>query len=385
MAKNINSKAFDEATKLKLDIFRKCFRAWLPVFVHHKWVKHIYIYDFFAGSGTDTDNTSGSPLILLEEAKGIDAKNCSAVRSNGKKVTFLFNEMEPNKKAQPKFELLKQNVENHTNSCISENQCGRSCIYDRHCTNKDFKEGFNTSTGLQSILNDKTSAKFILLDQYGFSKVDEDVFLRLVNSPLTDFIFFISSSYINRFADHPNTKKYIDTEKLQFDPKAPKQCHKIIADYFESLVPQNVEYYINHFTIQKGTGYYGLIFGTNHTYGMEKFQTVCWEEDKKAGESNCNTQNDFGDNTLFGHLEPNKISQVKDRLKNDIRNGVITDNAQGLKSALKQRCLPNVFTEAVKELEKANAIRRVGAKSYSSVTIHKIKPDSKDYYKIEVL
>lgn len=384
MAKNINSKAFDEATKLKLDIFRKCFRAWFPVFIHHPWVKHIYIYDFFAGSGTDTDNTPGSPLILLEEARGTDMKNCSAIRANGKKVTFVFNEKEPTK-VQPKFELLKQNMENHINNCITENNCGTSCIYNRHCTNYDFKDRFNTSTGLPNILNDRTSAKFILLDQYGFSQVDEDVFLRLVNSPCTDFIFFISSSYINRFADSPNTKKYIDTEKLQFDPKSPKQCHKIIADYFESLVPEGVEYYINHFTIQKGAGYYGLIFGTNHTYGMEKFQTVCWEEDKKAGESNCNTQNDWGDGTLFGHLESNKIAQVKDNLKKDIRSGVITDNAQGLKSALKQRCMPVVFSEAIKELEKAKVINRVGAKSYSSVGIHKIKPESKDYYKIELL
>jgi hypothetical protein len=223
------------------------------------------------------------------------------------------------------------------------------------------------------------------LDQYGFSQVDEDVFLRLVNSPLTDFIFFISSSYINRFAESPNTKKYIATEKLHFDQNSPKQCHKIIADYFESLVPAGVEYYMNHFTIQKGAGYYGLIFGTSHTYGMEKFQNVCWEEDKKAGESNCNTQNDWGDNTLFGHFEPNKITQVKDNLKKDICAGIITDNAQGLKSALKQRCMPIVFTDVVKELEKDKIIKRIGAKNYSSVSIHKIKPDSKDYYKIELL
>lgn len=158
-----------------------------------------------------------------------------------------------------------------------------------------------------------------------------------------------------------------------------------VADYFESLVPNGVEYYINHFTIQKGKGYYGLIFGTNHSFGMEKFQNVCWDEDGKAGESNCNTQDDWGSDTLFGQFEPNKIAKVKDDLKRDIRTCVITDNAQGLKSALKQRCQPHVFTDAVKELEKANTIRRIGTKSYSSVSIHKIKPGSKDYYKIEVL
>ena len=224
MARNINSEPFDEATKLKLDIFRKCFKEWFPVFIHTPWIEHIYIYDFFAGSGTDANSVPGSPLILLEEAKGVDCKYCQPIKENKKGVTFVFNEKEPTKK-QPKYELLSQAVENYVNNCIAENNCGGSCVYVRHCTNNDFKDRFNKSAGLQNVLNSKTSAKFILLDQYGFSQVDEDVFLTLVKSPLTDFIFFISSSFINRFSEHPNTKKYIDTEKLVFDRDAPKECH----------------------------------------------------------------------------------------------------------------------------------------------------------------
>lgn len=68
--KDINSEPFPEATMLKLDIFRRCFREWFPVFVHHPSVESIYIYDMFAGSGTDSDGNPGSPLILLEEAVG---------------------------------------------------------------------------------------------------------------------------------------------------------------------------------------------------------------------------------------------------------------------------------------------------------------------------
>ncbi len=42
--KDINKEPFHEATMLKLDIFRKCFREWFPVFVHHSSVKKIFIY-----------------------------------------------------------------------------------------------------------------------------------------------------------------------------------------------------------------------------------------------------------------------------------------------------------------------------------------------------
>jgi len=385
MAKNINDKPFDEATLLKLEIFKECFKEWFPVFIHINFVERIYIYDFFAGSGADINGTYGSPLILLDIAKGEALKYCSSVKRNNKKVTFIFNEKEPTKK-QDKYDLLVSNTDGFLLSCRKTNCNSNNCIYEKYCTNKSFKDGFNSiNSGFHSILKNKKYAKFILLDQYGFSQVDEGVFLTLVNAPLTDFIFFISSSYIRRFKEHINTKKYIDTQNIEFDEKNPRKCHITIAEYFEHLIPENVEYYINHFTIQKGTNYYGLIFGTNHTLGMEKFLKVCWERDAKAGESNCNTQADFGNDSLFGFLEPNKIANFKEDLINQIKNGEIKDNISGLKYALKRRCLPKVFTEVVKDLEKKNVLKRTGSKSYTSSNIHKIKNGSKDYYEIEII
>lgn len=43
---DINKKPFTEATMLKLDISRRCFREWFPVFVHHLSVKQIPSVDF---------------------------------------------------------------------------------------------------------------------------------------------------------------------------------------------------------------------------------------------------------------------------------------------------------------------------------------------------
>jgi len=76
MGKNINKSAFNDATELKLDIFGECFEEWLPVFNNDIYTKEVYIFDFFAGSGTDANNNLGSPLILLDKAKGKDRKYC---------------------------------------------------------------------------------------------------------------------------------------------------------------------------------------------------------------------------------------------------------------------------------------------------------------------
>ena len=98
MAKDINKKNFDSATKLKLEIFKESFKEWLPVFIHKR-----YIYDFFAGSGLDAEGNYGSPLILLDEAKGENLMYCS--KSDNKKIVFGFNE-----KGKKKSKELKNNV-----------------------------------------------------------------------------------------------------------------------------------------------------------------------------------------------------------------------------------------------------------------------------------
>ena len=70
MKDDFHNKPFDEATKFKLEIFGECFKEWLPVFIYNPTISHIYVYDFFAGAGQDSLGNHGSPLILLNKAKG---------------------------------------------------------------------------------------------------------------------------------------------------------------------------------------------------------------------------------------------------------------------------------------------------------------------------
>jgi three-Cys-motif partner protein len=247
MAKDINKDAFSEGTLLKLDIFAECFKEWLPVFIHNPFTKGIFIVDFFAGSGKDSKGNLGSPLLLLREARGSDNTYCNTVLRNNKKVFFAFNENRKQKEME-----LELNVNSFMEQCLKSNCKREKCVYSySNFGNHDFKDVFYRNTKLTEVMPSNEFAKFILLDQYGFSQVDEDVFRKLVDSPCTDFIFFISSSFIKRFKEVPYTKKYIDTEKIPFDESTPGECHRLIADYFRKLVPQGKEYYIHHFSIQK--------------------------------------------------------------------------------------------------------------------------------------
>jgi three-Cys-motif partner protein len=376
MAKDINKDRFPDETKLKLAIFAECFREWFPVFINNPYIKRIYIYDFFAGSGKDTENTLGSPLILLDEAKGENCKYCNQVKKNSKQIYFAFNEKNRAKQGQ-----LVENVKEFMANCLSQNCKASQCIYNyANFRQMEFKEVFQNDI-FQNILTNREYGKFILLDQYGFSQVDEDIFIKLVNAPKTDFIFFISSSFIRRFKEHPATKQYFDTAIIRFDETKPKECHRLIAQYYKDIISDNKEYYLHHFTIQKGVNYWGLIFGTNHTLGMEKFLKVCWNKDTSSGESNCNINNDFQAGMLFYNENETVKKQI---VESDIRNKILTkkisDNISGLKYALKNGCLPELFTSVVKRLESEKKITRTGELNYASTNIHSVKQ-----YKIHVI
>lgn len=226
MAKDINGKPFDEATKLKLDIFAECFREWLPVFIENlrkNYISKLFIYDFFAGSGSDSEGHSGSPIILLKEAKGENCKNCNRIRKENSQVIFAFNE-----KKKVKCSQLDSNIKEYIKDCLEENCKMEECIYKHHCKEADFKDIFHGDT-VRAILENRKYGKFLLLDQYGYSQVDEEVFRKLISYPFTDFIFFISSSLLNRFKGLDSVERYINAQSIAFDTKHPENCHKVIA------------------------------------------------------------------------------------------------------------------------------------------------------------
>ena len=195
-----------------------------------------------------------------------------------------------------------------------------------------------------------------------------------MQSPTTDFIFFISSSFIRRFKNEDAVKHYIDTQKIDFNESLPKESHRVIADFFRSLIPADKEFYIHHFTIKRGSNYYGLIFGSGHTLGMEKFIKVCWAEDPKSGESNCNIDNDFEEGSLFYNLEQTEKKQrVRQELRNAILNGTIKNNIDGLKKSLSLGCEPKLFIEVINDLKKEKKVSIMGVFNKRSTNIHKIE------------
>ncbi len=315
MGRNLFRKPFDDGTIDKLKIFEDYFKEWLPVFISRQEIiwKEIQIFDFFAGEGADINEILGSPMRILSTLN----KNKVQILKSSVKIKVVINEYD-----KEKFKLLEQNL-----NSISDNS-----IYTLEMHNSDFTEVFNTYFDTM-----RNTANFLFLDQNGIKQITENVFGRLISLKQTDFLFFISSSYIKRFSDLEEFRKYLKITRQDLEGKSYYHIHRVVLDYYRSQIPETKKYFLAPFSIKKASGIYGLIFGTNHTLGIEKFLHVCWKHDRLTGEANFDIDNEKIDINNLGLFQEYNIPTKKQIFDKSLREKI-------LKSELKTNIEVYLFT-----------------------------------------
>lgn len=285
--KDLFEKPFDPGTNTKLDILRQYFEEWLPVFVSRKeaiW-QTIQVFDFFAGQGKDREGNDGSPLIFIKTIRSLRA----FIEKSRLKIILHLNEL---------------NSQNYYTLC--NNIDVDDDWFEIRTYNRDFQTLFQELCPTM-----KTSANFLFFDQNGIKEITESVFNKIIELKQTDFLLFISSSYFQRFANTAEFKKYFDFDKSFMDNSHYYHVHRKVVDHYKSFIPKGKQYYLAPFSIKKDKNIYGLIFGTNHSLGLEKFLNVCWRKDKLRGEANYDIDNERIDSStpfLFDEMNmPQKI------------------------------------------------------------------------------
>ncbi len=286
--KDIHYKPFDESTIVKLELFKLYLREWLPVFIHQK-AKNIEIFDFFAGQGTDSKGTEGSPLIILNEV----ARYCDEFISSNIKPKLFFND-----KTASKINKLNDNINIKLSSCARSKKFDFCNIDTPHITcpfyiekhTEDFAVLFNRL--FPKFVKDHITPRLLFIDQYGIKHVTAAVYNKLINLSKTDFIFFISSMHIRRFGNQPEFLKYLSNHKIDFEGSTSYQTHRIVFDYYKSLIGNDKKYYLGQFSIKRNGNIYGVIFGSGHPLGLKKFLNVAWKIDPYTGETNFDIDRD---------------------------------------------------------------------------------------------
>lgn len=300
MNSGFHEKPYDAGTLTKLKIFELYVQAWIPVFVSQSEppFTELHIFDLFSGPGTDSAGTPGSPLRILAQLRSYQAKGMAG----WSKVRIIVHFSDAN---EGKIDELRK---------LLDAPEWRIPGVNVECDAVTFQASIDTHQG---VLRNKRAAKLLIIDQFGVDAVKDEIFRQLITFPTTDFIFFLSSSTLHRFHDHPAIKIKIDKPEDSYD------VHRAAFAWFEKLTPPHA--FLGRFSIKKGSNIYGLIFGSQHPLGAHKFLQVAWENDEIRGEANFDIDREDiapGDILLpIDEFRPKKIQAFEGELEGAIRTG----------------------------------------------------------------
>ncbi len=356
MAKNFFNKPFDDGTLTKLELYENYLRKWIPVFISKPQLitNTINIFDFFSGAGCDSLGKKGSPMIaidvLMEFPEYIKRKD-------------LIINLYLNDKNKKTVEALKDNIEKMS--------------YDKVNINVEiYNEDFLV---LYKQLKPKmvNAANLIFLDQFGVKLIDKVLFQELINKSLTDILFYISAAIFKRFYNDKNIISVIELTPEEIEKIENSKIHTLVTKAYKKFIPKNKTYYLAPFSIKKGTNVYGLIFGSGHPLGIEKFLKICWEKDKWTGSANFDiedTQIKESQLVLFNGNDGRQLTKIElfqENLKNKISTGALSSDKDIVNFMLNEGFLKSHVDSVIQELKKAKKISYEGRLSFSSGLLYK--------------
>lgn len=341
-AKDLHAKPFDESTKSKLSIFENYTQEWIPTFVMGK-CSNLAIFDFFAGTGFDVQGCPGSPILILKKL----CENCGIIFQNRTRIDLYLNEYD-----EKKYITLQSACSNYINESRDLNRMVEHNLLVLHFFNRDTSKLYPE---LLPIIRKEVS--LVLLDQNGIKFLDDDILNPLFSMHQTDFLFFVASSYISRFANTEEFKKHLNFEIIKNEKEPSTFIHKHVLNALRNKVPENSSVKLYPFTIKKGRNIYGIIFGTSHLRGVDKFLKTAWKANSENGEANFDIYDENTDMIdLFEGAKLTKRQKFQSILHEKIMGGTIKNNKEAFVFALDSGMLGTHAAEEIKNMKKAGLI-----------------------------
>lgn len=354
--KNLHDKPFEDSTLAKLEIFESYLKEWLPVFIQSKY-KRIYIIDFFSGPGYDKSGKEGSPIRILKTVELF----LQQIITKNTKVVIVLNDSNTQKIAE-----LKNNI-----SEFKKSRNTYSEFIDIEVENLDFEEAFQKYYNVIS-----SYPCLILADQNGIKFISDKYLNALEKTNKTDFLYFVSSSYVWRFGEINEFKKYLkfDIEKLKENPY--KFIHRSLIDLIKNQLPINTTLRLFPFSIKKESNIYGIVFGAKNLLAVEKFLNLVWKKNPINGEANFDIEDDEFKNQLnFFEDRLTKIDKFNILLTELIKSRGMVTNKEIYIFTLEHGHPPKHAYEHLSMLKKEKLIKYDGKPriNYDSIYNKKVK------------
>lgn len=345
MVKEFHATAFQAHTLTKLRLYKAYIKAWLPVFMTSSGnVAEIWLFDLFCGPGCDRNGAKGSPLILLDE---LEKYLHLPSTKNPPKIRIIFND-------RKKWKI------NHLKGLI-ENRPALSDIVSLELTSKPYAEIF---PDVAKIACKRNTACFIFIDQCGINAIGDSYLKQLAKFPVTDWLAFVASGAARRFIKHKNIA-------LQLNEKgAWKDAHRTVADTCRAIIA-NPGYYLVPFSIKHGNNIHGLLFGSNHPSGAEKFINACWNEDKNAGEANFDIDGKIQNSSQMLKLFSTKLDAFGAEFRDKILSREITNTREAYQFSLQFGVKASHAKDVLRAMKDEGAILKVPPLSYQTTIVRR--------------
>jgi three-Cys-motif partner protein len=293
---DLHKKPYDEGTKEKLDFYHDYLLEWLYVFINSPYVNALQIFDFFAGPGSDKAGKPGSPVIICDEIHKVLEQ-----REIKHKIRLYFNELDAEKFKDLSIFLKKQ-----------KKLMPQVELFEKQFT---FHDAFDQWSPYMKA----GATNLLFLDQNGLDQITKPIFQRIVAMPKTDFIFFIASAMVNRFKEKYDIRKYVPITDDDLKTMNNNNVHRLLTNAYQHWIPNGTQYFLGSYSIKKGANVYGLVFGSGHPRGIDKFLQIAW---KHGGDANFDIDGDSIDPkqpSLFKEDDiPTKIKVFEKELEKEI-------------------------------------------------------------------
>jgi hypothetical protein len=121
-----------------------------------------------------------------------------------------------------------------------------------------------------------------------------------------------------------------------------------------------VDYHLAPFSIKKGSNIYGLIFGSAHPLGMDKFLNVAWKADEINGEADFDIHRDnFRPDQMRFDLDdfrPTKLAAFERGLESALTSRQITDEADVVRFCFRHGVKREHAEPVLRKLKSRNVI-----------------------------
>ncbi len=336
-SRDLHEKPFDQGTLTKLEIFEKYTQAWIPVFAITGG-DNILIVDFFAGTGYDINGAPGSPIRIL--TKILEFGNL--LLQNRTKVHLHLNEFK-----KEKCTTLKKAC-----SDFIEKHPTLSKVLVIEFTSLDFEESFEREYTLN-----KSLPSLVFLDQNGVKFLNSKYLNALEATKKTDFLYFVSTSFLKRFSETPEFKKLgYDLEIILKNPF--RFIHQSLLEIIRGWLPSTTKLKLYPFTIKKPSGIYGLVFGASHPAAVDKFLSIAWKQNINNGSANFDIEDEMGkaQTSLFEPIKLTKKEYFQEELKKEILAGKIQTNHNAFFYTLDKGHIPIHAREVLDNLKKTKLV-----------------------------